>query len=131
MCHPQSQNIVVDPLESPLPPPFLKSFPTSIQSQKAFDPTVFEQTQALHYFSPILAHGLQILYDQFSVQHAFTYTILCCVYAPTPNKIDEFFSHRTTSCPSLSWPMHILALLSVPPWNLHVLKKYSTRIPPQ
>jgi len=52
-------------------------FPTSIESHEVLDPIVFEQTRALHYFSPIPAYGLQIPTDQSNAQHVLTHTILC------------------------------------------------------
>jgi hypothetical protein len=109
-------------LESPLPPsPPLKSFPTSIESYGVFDPIVHEQTQVQHYFSPIPTCGLQTLGDQSDVQRAIIHIILCPANAPTLKKVAIFFSHRTISHLSFSWPMHALALLYVLPWNPHAL----------
>ncbi len=110
-----------------MPPPPLESFPTFIESHGVLDPTVFEQTQALHYFSPILDCGCQFLKDQSDVQRALahrilTHKILCPVDAPILNKTTEFFSHGIVSHPLLSWSMHVPTILYVPPWNPHALK---------
>jgi hypothetical protein len=65
MGHPQSQSYTTDLLESSLPPsPPLESFPTYVEFHGILDPNVYEQTQAQHYFSLILACGLQTLGDQ-------------------------------------------------------------------
>jgi hypothetical protein len=118
----------MEPSESPLPPsPPFDSFLTSIESHGVFNPIVSKQTQAQHYFSPILTCELQTLGDQSNVQCTLAHIVLCHVDVPTLKKVVEFFSHRTISRFSLSWLMHALVLLSILPWNLHALM--NTQLP--
>jgi hypothetical protein len=42
-----------------LPSHALEFFPSSIEFHEVFNPIVFEQTQALHYFFPTPVYGLQ------------------------------------------------------------------------
>ncbi len=72
-------------------------------------------------FFPTPAYGLQTPRDQCDVQCAFIHSIFFPTYAPTPTRVVEFFSHKTISRLSPSWPMYILTLLSTLPWNPQVL----------
>jgi hypothetical protein len=96
-----------------LPSPPLESFPTFVESLGVLDPTIFEQTQALHYFSPIPGCGLQTPSDQSDAQHTFVHTILYPKDALAPRKAIEFFFHRTTSHPLLNTLLFIHLLLAL------------------
>jgi len=93
--------------------PFLtfESFPSFIESHGVFYPIIFEQTQDMHYSSPIPICGLQTQGGQYDARRTFAHTILCPIDALTLKKIAELFSHKTNSHLSLSWPMHYKLLL--------------------
>jgi hypothetical protein len=60
------QSFVVEPSKSTLLPSLpLRIFLASIEFHGILDPIVSEQTQDLHYSSPIPIHGLQIQGDQY------------------------------------------------------------------
>jgi hypothetical protein len=48
-----------------LPSPPFESFPSFVESHGFFYPIVFEQTQNMHYSSPIPICGLEIQGDQY------------------------------------------------------------------
>jgi hypothetical protein len=59
-----------------LSPP-LDFFPSSIESHEVFDPIVFEQTQALQFFFPLLLmgfkfQGINLMFNTFSLVQYYT-----------------------------------------------------------
>lgn len=123
MCSLQLQSFTAKPSKSPLLPcPPLGFLKTFVESHGVFDLIIFEQTQDMHYSSPIPVYGLHTHGDQYGAQHTFAHTVLCPIDGPTPRKVIRFFFHKTASHPPLSWLMHKLVLQAISPWNPHALK---------
>ncbi len=97
-------------------------FKTFVESHGLLNLIVFEQTQDMHYSSPIPVYALHSQGDQYNVQLTPAHIILCPADVLTPRKVIGFFFHKTVSHPSLSWLMHEVVLQVIYPWNPHALK---------